>query len=62
MYWRFVYKSLVHGNRSSSFVLCSNTGLLFLFEPMTLGLLLGKALSLCLLGGSPLLFLGDALK
>ena len=62
MYWRFVCKSLVHGDRSSRFVLCCNTGLLFLFKPMTLGFLLSKALPLSLLGGSPFLFLGDTLK
>lgn len=62
MYWRFVYKSLVHGDRSRSFALYSNAGLLFLFKPMTLGFFLGKVLSLCLLGGSPSLFLSDALK
>lgn len=60
MYWCFVYKSLVHGDWSHSFALCSNTGLFFLLQPMTLGFLFGKALSFCL-GGGPFLFLGDAL-
>ena len=60
MYWRFVYKSLAYGDRSRSFTLCSNSGLFF-FQPMTLGFLFGKALSLCLLGGGLFLFLGNAL-
>ena len=61
MCWCFVYKSLVHGDWSHSFALCSNTGLFFLLQPMTLGFLFDKALSLCLLGGGLFLLLSNAL-